>query len=104
MKLTAIRALAVLVMLAFVATGCQTMTGRTAGQTIDDTTITASVKGKLVADEPANLTRVSVNTRQATVYLTGVVERPEDRTRAEQLARGVEGVEHVVNNLQIQGR
>ena len=52
-----------LVMLSVVA--CQSMTGKTAGDNIDDATITAAVKAKLVADKPANLTRVDVDTNNA---------------------------------------
>jgi osmotically-inducible protein OsmY len=36
------------------------------------------------------------------VQLTGVVTSAADRTKAEQVARGVGGVKNVVNNLQIQ--
>jgi len=89
-----------LVMLAFVA-GCQSMTGKTAGETIDDATITASVKAKLVADKPSNLTRVDVDTNNATVYLNGVVDSAEQKARAEQLAWQAKGVRSVVNNLQV---
>jgi hyperosmotically inducible protein len=89
-----------LVMLAFVA-GCQSMTGKTAGENIDDATITASVKAKLVADKPANLTRVDVDTNNATVYLNGTVDSAEQKARAEQLAWQAKGVKSVVNNLQV---
>jgi len=89
-----------LVMLAFVA-GCQSMTGKTAGETIDDAAITASVKAKLVADKPSNLTRVDVDTNNATVYLNGVVDSAEQKARAEQLAWQAKGVRSVVNNLQV---
>ena len=91
-----------LVMLSFVA--CQSMTGKTAGERIDDAAITASVKAKLVADKPANLTRVDVDTNNATVYLNGVVESAEQKARAEQLAWQAKGVKSVVNNLQVQQR
>ena len=36
--------------------GCTSMTGQTAGQYVDDTTITASVKAKLVGDKTATYT------------------------------------------------
>ena len=85
-----------------VLSGCQALTGKTAGQTVDDTTITTAVKAKLVGDKAANLTRVDVDTNNATVYLNGVVETPEQKTRAEQLARQAKGVKNVVNNLQVQ--
>jgi osmotically-inducible protein OsmY len=82
---------------------CQTMTGRTAGENVDDATITTSVKSKLAADKLSTLTRVDVDTRRGTVYLNGVVQSPKDKERAEQLAMQVGGVNKVVNNLQIQG-
>jgi hypothetical protein len=40
--------------------GCQAMTGKTAGENVDDASITARVKAKLVAENAANLTRVQV--------------------------------------------
>ena len=84
--------------------GCQAMTGKTAGQNVDDATITASVKSTLVADKVANLTRVDVDTNNGVVALNGVVESGEQKTRAEQLARRVDGVRNVINNLQVQKR
>jgi len=36
-------------------TGCTAMTGETAGQYVDDSTITAALKAKLLADKAANL-------------------------------------------------
>jgi len=82
--------------------GCTSMTGQTAGQYVDDSTITTSVKAKLVGDKVANLTRVDVDTTNRVVSLNGVVESPEQKKRAEQLAMEVSGVRRVENNLQIQ--
>ena len=94
----------VVVMLAIlsVLAGCRAMTGKSAGTVVDDSTITAAVKSKLVADKAANLTRVDVDTNNGTVYLNGTVETPEQRVRAEQLAWQASGVKNVVNNLQVQ--
>lgn len=86
------------------ATGCTSMTGQTAGQYVDDSTITASVKAKLVADKAVNFTRVDVETTNKVVSLNGIVESPGQKARAEQLAMQVNGVRKVDNNLQIQGR
>jgi len=80
------------------------MTGKSAGTTLDDATITASVKSKLVADKASNLTRIDVDTNNGIVSLNGTVETPEQRARAEQLAREATGVKQVMNNLQIQQR
>jgi hyperosmotically inducible periplasmic protein len=83
-------------------TGCTAMTGETAGQYVDDSTITAAVKAKLVADKAANLTRVDVDTTKQVVSLNGIVESADQKARAEQLAKQVDGVRKVDNNLQIQ--
>ena len=84
------------------ATGCTSMTGQTAGQYVDDSTITTSVKAKLVADKAANFTRIDVDTTNHVVSLTGVVESPEQKARAQQIAMNVSGVHRVDNNLQVQ--
>jgi len=82
--------------------GCQAMTGETMGENIDDTTITTTVKAKLAAEKGTTLTRVQVDTNRGVVQLSGVVESPAVRTRAEQVTRQVGGVKNVVNNLQVQ--
>jgi osmotically-inducible protein OsmY len=78
------------------------MTGETAGQYVDDSTITAAVKSKLVADKVANLTRIDVDTTRQVVSLNGIVSSSQDKARAEQLAKQVDGVRGVKNNLQVQ--
>ncbi len=100
----AFKTIAIVLMLTSLVAGCRSMTGKSAGENIDDGTITASVKSKLVADKASNMTRVNVDTNNATVYLNGTVETPEQKARAEQLAWQVKGVKSVVNNLQIQRR
>lgn len=82
--------------------GCQAMTGETAGQYVDDSTITTSVKAKLTGDKTGNLTRINVETTNRVVSLNGIVDSPEQKSRAEQLAKQVDGVKSVKNNLQVQ--
>ena len=89
-----------LLMVLGVMPGCQAITGETAGQNIDDTTITTTVKSKLAADKGSSLTRVQVDTNRGVVQLTGVVQSASDRTHAAEVARSVSGVRQVVNNLQ----
>ena len=96
------RALAVLFVIVALGAGCRAITGKSAGQAVDDTRITASVKAKLVADKASNLTRVDVDTNRGTVYLNGSVETPEQKAQAERLAWQAKGVKAVVNNLQVQ--
>jgi osmotically-inducible protein OsmY len=88
--------------LLFVIAGCTAMTGQTAGQYVDDSTITASVKTQLVSDKAANLTRIDVDTTNQVVTLNGIVETADQKARAEQLASRVKGVKGVKNNLQVQ--
>jgi hyperosmotically inducible periplasmic protein len=85
-----------------VVSGCTSMTGQTAGQYVDDSTITASVKTKLVGDKTANLTRIEVDTTNQVVTLNGIVESADQKAKAEQLVRQVGGVKGVKNNLQVQ--
>lgn len=82
--------------------GCQAVTGRTAGQNIDDSNTTAAVKTQLARDKVSSLTRIDVDTNAGVVSLNGTVESPEQRARAEQIAKGVGGVKRVINNLQVQ--
>lgn len=84
--------------------GCQAMTGQTMGENIDDSSLTASVKTSLVGDKAANLTRIEVDTTNGIVSLTGVVDSAQQKARAEQLTRGVNGVKGVKNNLQVSAK
>jgi hyperosmotically inducible protein len=99
--MTPIIRVAVLLVL-FALAGCQAMTGRTAGRNIDDLTITASVKARLVADKLSNFTRIDVDTVNAVVSLNGLVESEHEKRRAEDIASLVEGVEKIINDLQVQ--
>jgi hyperosmotically inducible periplasmic protein len=82
--------------------GCTALTGETLGQNVDDTTITTTVKSRLALEKASSLTRVGVDTVKGVVHLTGIVESPAIRDRAEDIARNVGGVRGVANNLQVQ--
>lgn len=88
-------------LLALTMIGCASATGKTVGRTVDDSVITAKVKSKLAAESVGTLTRIGVDTVEGTVYLTGIVNKPELRERATMLASEVSGVREVVNNLRI---
>jgi len=94
--------LGIAALLIMLVTGCQAVTGKTAGQNVDDATITASVKTQLTKEKASNFTKIDVDTNRGVVSLNGVVDSAQTRSRAEQLARGVDGVRNVINNLQIQ--
>jgi hyperosmotically inducible protein len=90
-----------ILMVSLLLVSCQATTGRSAGRNMDDAALTASVNAALVSDKPSNFTRIDVDTTNGVVALNGTVETPEQRSRAEQLARRVDGVKKVVNNLQV---
>ena len=86
----------------FLTIGCQS-NPQTTGHYIDDTAITTSVKTHLATDGPLKtMTQISVKTVENTVYLTGVAPTLQAKNRAEEIARQVEGVQTVVNNITVQ--
>jgi BON domain-containing protein/PRC-barrel domain protein len=74
-----------------------------AEKTSADSTITAKVKAKLASEKAATLMKVNVDTRQGVVELKGTVDSEQTRMRATDLARQVDGVRDVVNNLKVGG-
>ena len=85
-------------------TGCQSMTGRTTGESVSDASITTAVQSKLTADRISNFTRVDVDTARGVVDLSGVVGSADQKARAAELARQVNGVKRVNNHLQVEGQ
>ncbi|HKC98982.1 MAG TPA: BON domain-containing protein [Methylomirabilota bacterium] len=69
-----------------------------------DTRIESEVKARLVEEHDANLTRLGVVSRQATVYLSGAVESEDQKAKAETVARGVPGVKRVLSTLEVRTR
>jgi len=99
-----VKALALVAVVAFALAACSSMTGKTAGENVDDVKITSEIKAKLAAEQISTLTRIAVDTNLRTVYLTGTVESQEMRFRAEEIARGVKNVAAVVNNLAVRAQ
>lgn len=77
--------------------GCATE--RTVGETVSDSSITARVKSELLADPEVSGLNVNVTTYQGQVQLSGYVSSDEQRQQAEKIARGVDGVKSVSNDL-----
>lgn len=99
-----LRALTVLLVVLALAAGCRSLTGKSLGQNIDDKSVTAMAKARLVADRAKNLTSVDVDTNQGVVYLNGNVATAAQKAEAERIVRQVDGVREVVNNLMIESR
>jgi hyperosmotically inducible protein len=73
----------------------------TAGQDVDDSMVTTAVKAKLVEDPTTKAYQINVGTEKGVVQLTGFVDSTAMKTRAGELARSVDGVKEVRNDLEI---
>ena len=72
------------------------------GRQVDDAAIKASVKAKLAADvRLSTLTNVEVNSTNGVVTLAGMVKNEQERAMAGDVARSVDGVVRVNNELQV---
>src|SRR5690606_9417403 len=81
-------------------TGCSsTATRESTGEYIDSSALTAKVKSALVGDEVVRARDVQVETFRGTVQLSGFVDSEAQKERATAVARSVQGVEDVKNNL-----
>ena len=102
-------ALPVMLLAAALAAGCGTMSGKqetsqkSTGQVVDDAVITSKVKAALLADPDIAGLKINVDTAKGKVTLKGEVKSLSLWRKAESLARGVEGVQSVNNQLVITG-
>jgi sporulation protein YlmC with PRC-barrel domain len=81
--------------------GCAGVTGKTAGQTVDDARINAEINSKFVRDPLLSAIRIDVDSFQGNVTLSGSVPSREAEQRAIALARETSGVKSTVSNLAI---
>ena len=72
---------------------------RTAGETIDDQAIVASVKTKLLADPDVSGLSINVDSFKSDVTLKGYVKSEHEMDRAIELAKGTKGVRSVVSKM-----
>ena len=98
-RYTIFQTVAVFVLVAFVA-GCKTTSSP--GRQVDDVAIKTAVKAKLAADvKLSTLTNIEVNSTNGIVTLSGQVRDESDRVQAVAVARSVDGVVRVNNELQV---
>lgn len=82
--------------------GCATTSKQeTAGQYVDDTTITTKVKAGIFNDSELKSLQITVNTYKGVVQLSGFVDSSQKVKKAGQVARNVSGVIEVKNDLQV---
>jgi len=73
----------------------------TAGNTVDDGVVTAKVRSALLADPDVKSFDIAVATRKGEVQLSGYVDNQAQINRAIHVARTVEGVQTVGNEMSV---
>lgn len=91
--------LALFVLIAVFAGCASTRTQESTGQYVDDSVITTKVKSLIAADDFLKSFQISVETFQGTVQLSGFVNSSKAADKAGQIARSIQGVKTVQNNL-----
>ena len=82
--------------------GCATMTGETAGEKIDDSSITTQANAIIVKDPDAQYLKIDVDTRQGDVVLAGFVNSKETEKRIMGKIREIRGVKSVKSLLKVE--
>ena len=88
-----------LLLVGFMAACTSTRTHESAGEYIDDSVITTSVKTAIYGDPDYKPGQVSVKTYKGVVQLSGFVNSAQAAAKAAELAKGVKGVTSVENSL-----
>jgi osmotically-inducible protein OsmY len=82
--------------------GCAVTRGQeTVGAYIDDATITTQIKGRFVENKDVDAASIKVETLNGTVMLSGFAKNSTERSSAETIARGVNGVKSVRNEIAV---
>ena len=101
-KSTKIIATAVFAAVTVLSTGCAvTRSQETVGQYVDDATITTQIKSRWVADPTVDAGSFKVETLKGTVQISGFAKNAAEKVKAEQIARGVNGVVAVQNSIAV---
>ncbi|NJM33033.1 MAG: BON domain-containing protein [Limnobacter sp.] len=81
-------------------TGCSVMRDQqTTGSYVDDSAITTKVKALFVDDKTVAASSISVETLNGTVQLSGFAKSDAEKQRAEQIAKSVDNVRAVKNDI-----
>jgi osmotically-inducible protein OsmY len=100
MKYARAIAFAALAGITIIGSGCSVGRGQqTAGAYVDDAAITTSVKAKMAEDKTVSATSISVETLNGTVQLSGFAKSGAEKMQAENIARGVNNVRSVRNDI-----
>ena len=94
-----IRCLVLLMLISTFVACASTRTHESTGEYVDDSVITTKVKTLLANDDFFKSFQISVETYKGTVQLSGFVNSRQAVNKAGEIARSVQGVKSVKNNL-----
>ena len=93
---------AVMAVALLTTTGCAVSRGQqSTGAYIDDATITTQVKSRMLENPQVAGTSISVETLNGTVMLSGFAKNANEKATAERIARDVNGVKSVKNEIAV---
>ena len=82
------------------STGCAVTRGQeSVGAYVDDTAITTAIKARFVENKDVDASSISVETMKGTVMLSGFAKSMTEKNTAEVLARKINGVTMVKNEI-----
>ena len=82
--------------------GCASMTGETAGENIDDSTIHTKATAIVVQDPDAHYFKIDVSVTKGDIVLTGFVNSRETEQRIVGKIREIKGVKSVKSLLKLE--
>ncbi|HEY2926695.1 BON domain-containing protein [Piscinibacter sp.] len=82
--------------------GCAVTRGQeTVGAYVDDAAITTAVKARFIDNKDVDAASIKVETLNGTVMLSGFAKSEKERATAESIARNVNGVKVVKNEIAV---
>jgi hyperosmotically inducible protein len=87
--------------LAMMWAGCSSTSDRTEGRQLDDRIVNSKVKDALEDSPVYKFPEVRAMTYGGVVQLSGFVDTQDQKARAAELARKIEGVREVINNISL---
>ncbi|MEI2415719.1 BON domain-containing protein [Orrella sp. JC864] len=88
---------------AVLAAGNEADKQQSAGEYVDDAVVTTKIRAAIVAEDNLSNFDIGVETIDGVTTLTGTVETDAQKEAAERVAKEVEGVRRVNNDLQVKG-
>lgn len=90
------------ILIILASSGCASLTGRTAGEIVDDSAITAAINMKIIESPELKYLKINVDSFRGHVTLTGTVPNKHAKERLIEIANNVRGVKSVKTNLIIE--